>query len=98
MWFVGVPVKSLTGPRLLLDSTALHALLDAGLHLILKLNCTRCRGRVSVVPKLAWVSPARPRLPSDSKHVLRGEDEGDGVSAVASVPDKPYVFSLDFRR
>ena len=30
-----VPIKSPTGPRLLLDSTALHALLDAGLHLIL---------------------------------------------------------------
>ncbi len=62
-----IPIKSPTGPRLLLDSTALHALLDAGLHLILKLNCTRCRGRVSVVPKLAWVSPAQPRLLSDSK-------------------------------
>jgi hypothetical protein len=30
--------------------------------------------------------------------VLRGEDEGDGVSAVASVPDKPNVFALDVRR
>ena len=31
-------------------------------------------GRVSVVPKLAWVSPAQPRLPSDSKsvHWLKG--------------------------
>ncbi len=62
-----VPIKSPTGPRLLLDSTALHALLDAGLLLILKLNCTRCRGRVSVVPKVAWVSPTQPRLPSDLK-------------------------------
>ena len=30
-----VPIKSPTGPRLLLDSTARHILLDAGLHLLL---------------------------------------------------------------
>ena len=30
-----LPIKSPTGTRLLLDSTALHALLDAGLHLTL---------------------------------------------------------------
>jgi hypothetical protein len=36
-------VKSPTGPRLLLDSTALIALLDAGLHL-LQTDCTRCMG------------------------------------------------------
>jgi hypothetical protein len=67
-------IKSPTGPRLLLDSTALHC--SAGCHptYCYYTYATRCGVRIHVVPKPAWVSPAQPRLPPDSKvvHWLKG--------------------------
>ena len=63
-----VPIKSTTGPRLLLDSTALHCSAGCQPPPTTTQETVLGVGEVLVwCQKIAWVSPARPTLPSDSK-------------------------------
>jgi hypothetical protein len=61
-------IKSPTGPRLLLDSTALHCSAGCQPPPTTTQETVLGVGEVLVwCQKIAWVSPARPTLPSDSK-------------------------------